>query len=114
AVRTYKDLPAAQWAQSTWSQAPAVVRAARCGNRYVLQVKSRSAEPWVLKEARLEGPNGMVLKVAGLRWRLADGWSINVVMVEAPEGQGADFPLVRLHLVGQDGRAAVLGKVVLP
>jgi hypothetical protein len=99
----------------TWREPPAVRRAAHCGDKYVIQVKSSSAEPWVLKAARLEGPNGTVLKVNAIQSRVdGDGWSFNVIMAEAPRGAGGEYPLHRLHLIGEDGRVAVLDQVVLP
>jgi len=114
AIRKY-GAPPAEHDNSPWKTAPWVWRASRCGNRYFIQVKSRSSEPWVLQQARLEGPNGVVLKVDGVRSRSRrDGWDVNIIVAEVPEDAKAEFPLLRVHLAGEDGRVAVLDKVVLP
>jgi hypothetical protein len=114
AIRVYKASPPAHWG-NFWKEPPAVSKATHCGSKYIIQVRSRSADPWVLKAARLEGAGGELLKVERVRSRLGeDGWTRNIITVEVPQGVGADFPLLKLHLVGEDGRVALLDGVVLP
>jgi len=110
--RRYDPGPAHMTA--SWAQVPAVTRATRCGHRYLIQVKSVSDAPWFLREARLEGPNGEVLKVYGILHRALGGWFVNGIIAEVPEGAGADFSLSRLVLTGQDGRVAQPDGVLLP
>lgn len=114
AVRVYKT-PLPGHLGKLWKEPPAVSKATHCGSKYIIQVRSRSPDPWVLKAARLEGAGGELLKVERVRSRLGeDGWTRNIITVEVPQGVGADFPLLKLHLVGEDGRVALLDGVVLP
>jgi hypothetical protein len=102
--------------RKAWDDAPKVFKAGRCGQKYMIQIQSRSEEHWVIKEARLEGAGGEVLKVTGIRSRLGlDGWSVNlIVAVRTQRIAEADHQLLRLHLMGEDGRVAILQEVALP
>lgn len=115
AVRSYSPPPP----QSTkgWKEknAPYVGKAIHCGNRYVLQVKSLSAQPWVIKQATLEGPNGEVLKVQRLgfeKGKRGAPWDINAIVAEAPPG--LEVSSLKLNLTDADGRVAQLEVRGLP
>jgi len=96
-----------------WEQSPYGKAVARCGQRFIIQVRSLSKKAWVIDRARLEGSNGEVLKVSGIRFRdQGKGVSLNVLVAEAP--QGANVSQLRLDLSSQDGRVAVVDGVVLP
>jgi hypothetical protein len=102
--------------RKAWDDAPKVFKAGRCGQKYMIQVQSRSKEQWAIKEARLEGAGGEVLKVTGIRSRLDPGdWNINlIVAVRTHAIAEADYQLLRVYLVGEDGRVAILQEVALP
>ena len=116
ASRIYKSAPKPSVGESSsWLSPPVVRRATHCGDRYIILVKSRSTEPWVLKAARLEGAGGKMLKVRGVRTRLGEeDWNYNLLVVEAPQGAEPDYPLSKIHLTGEDGRVALVEGVVLP
>jgi hypothetical protein len=107
AVRTYAvplAVPTGP-AGGAWKQAPYVRSVARCGQLYIFQVWSRSTEPWAIKNARLEGPRGETFQVNALRFNgVDDGWDINVIVAEAP--QGAKPSELKLHMTGKDDRVA--------
>lgn len=84
---------------------PFVASVAHCGQRYIFQVKSSTRDAWIIKGARLEGPNGEVLRVIALTFdALQDRWSVNVIVADAP--LGVKVSKLKLHLTGQDGRVA--------
>jgi len=103
AVRTYEEPHAAP--ARGWMRAPFVAAVARCGRLYILQVRSKSREPWVVRQARVAVPSGVVLHVEALRsGALPDERAFNVVVVRAPPG--AKLSTLRLDLSGEDGRVA--------
>jgi hypothetical protein len=69
-----------------------------------------------VEQAKLVGPNGEILKVRQVRWRMEDNnWNLNVVTAEVPAGAGADYALKSIELVSEDARVASLDqKVALP
>lgn len=89
---------------------PEVWRVGRCFRKAILQVKSKSKEPWVIKSARVEGPGGEVLKVTGIRPRLvAPDMTISVIVAERTDGAALTSKMkLTLHLVAEDGRVALL------
>ena len=68
AVRIYSP-PPAQSRKRSKEKPPYVGAAMRCGNRYIFQVMSESKEPWAIKQATLEGPNGEALQVRRLSFK---------------------------------------------
>lgn len=103
AVRTYQAPRAAP--TDGWQRAPFVAAVARCGRLYVLQVRSKSRDPWVIRQARVAAPGGVVLQVQALQSSARnDEATINVIVATAP--QGAKLPTLKLDLAGEDGRVA--------
>lgn len=80
--RRYKSL--LSFRDPSWEEAPSVSRATRCGRKYLIQVMSRSKEPWLVKEARLEGPNGVLLKVKGIRSGVRRRHAITIIVARCP------------------------------
>jgi hypothetical protein len=113
-VRTYPapdDSEAS--ATSGWKRAPYVASVSHCGQVFVFQVRSRSREAWVIRQARLEGPGGVVLRVEALYpGEHADHRSVNVIVARAPVG--AKLSRLKLDLSGEDGRVAQAEAVDLP
>jgi hypothetical protein len=116
AVRTYSAPPNSEASGAKgWKRAPYVASVSHCGQVFVFQVQSRSQEAWVIRQARLEGPNGEVLQVEALLSReLPAGQhrSVNVIVARAPVG--AKLSRLRLDLSGEDGRVAQTDAVDLP
>jgi hypothetical protein len=104
------------FSSSAFAAMPFVESAVRMGNRYVIQISSRAREPWKVEQATLVGPNGEILKVREVRWQQRpNGWNVNVVIADVPEGAGADYALKKIELVSEDARLASLDqKVALP
>jgi len=105
-VRTYPAPPNSEASGAKgWKRAPYVASVSHCGQLFVFQVKSQSREAWVIRQARLEGPNGELLQVDALRsGELPDHWSVSVIVARAPAG--AKLSNLRLDLSGEDGRVA--------
>jgi hypothetical protein len=99
-----------------WRQAPYVASVSHCGQVFVFQVQSRSQEAWVIRQARLEGPNGEVLQVEALLSKVLPVGqrhrTVNVIVARAPAG--AKLSRLRLDLSGEDGRVAQTEAVDLP
>jgi hypothetical protein len=99
----------------TQSDRPRVSRAGRCFRKCILQLKTESKEPWVIKNARVEGPGGEVLKVTDIRSRPDADKTISVIEAERTNGPALSSKmLLTLHLVAEDGRVALLQDVELP
>jgi len=92
--------------QNAWRQPPYVGAIERCDNLYLVQVVSRSMAPWIVSQARVEGPNGEALHVHAFGFKELEGKrrGINVIVAEAPPG--VRHPNLTLHLVGENGRVA--------
>jgi hypothetical protein len=105
-VRTYPAPPASEASGAKgWKRAPYVASVSHCGQVFVFQVRSRSRDAWVIRQARLEGPNGELLQVDALFSREApDRRSVNVIVARAPVG--TRLSRLRLDLTGEDGRVA--------
>jgi hypothetical protein len=102
-VRAYQAPPTAS--ANGWMRAPFVAAVARCGRLYILQVRSESRDPWVVRQARLATPGGVVLQVQALHSsERKDQRAVNVIVAKAP--QGAKLPTLKLDLSGEDGRVA--------
>jgi len=96
-----------------WGQAPHVRSVVRCGQRYFLQVHSQSADSWIVDHARVEGPQGETLQVAKPEFRQqVVAWDINVIVAEAPPGM--KLSMLKVHMVGKDGRVAQTTVEALP
>lgn len=88
-----------------WKKAPYVASVTHCGQVFVFQVRSQSREAWVIRQARLEGPNGEVLQVEALYpGELPDHRSVNVIVARVPVG--VKLARLKLDLSGEDGRVA--------
>src|SRR4051812_21987197 len=113
-VRTYPapdDSEAS--ATSGWKRAPYVASVSHCGQVFVFQVRSRSREAWVIRQARLEGPDGVVLPVEALFSREQPNQrSVSVIVARAPVG--AKLSRLKLDLSGEDGHVAQAEAVDLP
>jgi hypothetical protein len=115
AVRIYQPPRSAQTGPSNnaGERTPYVATVVRCGRLYIFQVRSRSKAPFVIGTARLEGPNGDILRVTALRSRKGGwSWDINIIVAEAPPGM--EVPKIKLNLMSEDGRAAQLEAGGLP
>ena len=117
AVRTYSAPPSSEASGSKgWKRAPYVASVSHCGQVFVFQVMSRSQEAWVIRQARLEGPNGEVLQVEALLSKVLPvgrrHLTVNVIVARAPAG--AKLSRLRLDLSGEDGRVAQTEAVDLP
>jgi hypothetical protein len=114
AVRTYAPPPPARPGETTdfWEHASYVKAVQRCGNLYLVQIWS--PVPWTIAHARVEGPNGEALEVNAVGSGKVPGndWGINVIAVQAP--RGVTFPTLTLHLMGEDGRVALVDARDLP
>lgn len=110
AVRTYP--PPAKSRKNPRENPPYVGAAIRCGNRYVLEVMSKSKEPWVIKQATLVGPNGEVLQVQRLGFEKGRDWDVNGILADAPPEVGVTS--LKLNLTGADGRVAQIDVRDLP
>jgi hypothetical protein len=108
AVRSYEP--------ETQDGGPAVRRVGRCLARCIIQVWSQSKEPWVVKNARVEGPGGEVLKVTDIRSQpTAANKIISVINAERTNGAALRSKMtLTLHITGEDGRVALLQDVELP
>jgi len=103
AFRTYEEPRTAP--THGWQRAPFVAAVARCGRLYILQVRSKSRDPWVIRQARVAAPGGVVLQVQALRSsEMKDQRAINVIVAKAPPG--ARLQTLTLDLSGEDGRVA--------
>lgn len=102
-VRTYeapRTMPTRDW-----QRAPFVAAVARCDRLYILQLRSLSRDPWVVRQVRVATPDGVVLQVQALHAQeLYDQVAVNVIVAKAPPG--VKIPTLRLDLSGEDGRVA--------
>ena len=107
-VRTYAppSSASAESKQNAWKQPPFVGAIERCDNLYLVQVVSESKAPWIVAQARVEGPDGEALEVHAFGFKELKGTRlvINVIVAEAPPG--VRHPDLTLHLVGENGRVA--------
>lgn len=103
AVRTYEAPPDSR--TSGWKRAPYVTSVTRCGRLYILQVMSVSQDTWVIRQARLEGPGGVVLPVEALHLGTGPAQrTVNVIVARASAGK--KLLRLKLDLTGEDGRVA--------
>lgn len=108
-TRDYEAPPRSQATTSNgWQQIPYVKSVTRCGHLLVLLVESQSRDAWVIRQARLEGPDREVLQVTALRSNaikyLKSPISVNVITAKAPPG--SKLSRLKLDLSGEDGRVA--------
>jgi hypothetical protein len=90
-----------------------VKSAVRQGDLVFIQVVNEASAPWAVQEARLEGPEGVVLNVLDIRWiGFTNGISVNVIAAELPAGAGSDYTLESIKLTGRDGRVTALKQAV--
>ena len=117
-LRSYEPAPPSldRRQKKAWIVPPGITRAGRCLSRYYLLVRSESKEPWVIKEAKLVGADGKVLKVIEIDPKqVPPNVSLNVITAVRTEGAtGANYVLRTIELKGKDGRDIVLRDLELP
>ncbi len=121
AVRFYPEREPAASPQEdgpgrTWNAALKPWKAGRCLQKYFIQVRNSSKEPWAIKDAALEGADGEILKVTDVQSYLdPDQGNITIVVAEKTKGAAEpNYRVAKFHLIGKDGRVIALPGFDLP